>query len=170
MNVIEAIRIRKSVRCYLDEPVENEKLSRILEAARLAPSAFNKQRCRFVIVRDSQKRGKLTETAKVPLFAGKAPVIIVACAKTDSCKMRDGQPCYPIDVAIALDHITLAAVEYGLGSCWISCFDENKIKAILGIPVEIRVIALLLLGYPSDPSIVDKKRLSLDQIVKYEEW
>lgn len=170
MNVIEAIKVRKSVRSYRDKPVENEKLSHILEAARLAPSAFNKQRWRFVIVRDSQTRGKLTETAKVPLFAGKAPVIIVACAKTDSCKLHDGQPCYPIDVAIALDHITLAAVEYGLGSCWISFFNENKVKEILGIPEEIRVISLLPLGYPSDPSIVDKKRLSLDQIVKYEKW
>ena len=170
MNVIEAIKARKSVRSYLDKPVENEKLIQVLESARLAPSAFNKQRWRFVVVQDRQTRVKLNEIAEVPLFAGKAPVIIVACAKTDSCEMHYGQPCYPIDVAIAVDHITLAAVEYGLGSCWISMFNEIKVKEILDIPEEMRVITLLILGYPSDPSLVDKKRLPLEQIVKYEKW
>ena len=103
MNVIEAIKMRKSVRSYLDKSVETDKLLHILEAARLAPSAFNRQRWRFVIVRDRQTIEKLIEVAKIPPFVGKAPVIIVACAKTDSCMMRYGQPCYPIDVAIALD-------------------------------------------------------------------
>ena len=84
--------------------------------------------------------------------------------------MRYGQPCYPIDVAIALDHITLAAIEYGLGTCWISSFDENKVKEILKIPEEIRIIALMPLGYSSDPSIVNKQRLPIDQIVKYDTW
>lgn len=84
--------------------------------------------------------------------------------------MRYGQPCYPVDVAIALDHITLAAVEYGLGSCWLCLYDEKKVKEILGIPKEIQVIAIMPLGYPADGSIVDKKRLPLDQIVKYDNW
>jgi nitroreductase len=170
LDVTEAIKARKSVRKYLDKPIENEKLKLILEAARMAPSAFNKQRWRFIVVRDKQTRAKLKETAEVPLFAVMAPVIIVACAKTDSCTMHYGQPCYPIDVAIAVDHITLAAVEYGLGSCWVSMFNEIKIKEILNIPEEMRVIVLLILGYPSDPSMVDKKRLPLEQIAKYEKW
>ena len=170
MNVIDSIKMRKSVRTFLDKPVENEKLIQILDAARLAPSAFNRQRWRFLIVRDIQTRAELIKRAKIPPFVGKAPIIIVACAKTDSCMMRYGQPCYPIDVAIALDHITLAAVEFGLGSCWISSFDENKVKQILKIPEEIRIIALMLLGYSSDPSIVDKQRLPIDQIVKYDTW
>jgi nitroreductase len=170
MDVVEAIKMRKSVRSYLDKPVENEKLLHILEAARLAPSAFNRQRWRFVIIQDRQTREKLAEGAKIPPFVGKAPVIIVACAKTDSCMMRYGQPCYPIDVAIALDHITLAAVEYGLGTCWISAFDEKKVQEILDIPEEIRVISLMSLGYPSDSSIAEKNRLPLDEILKYGSW
>lgn len=170
MDVIEAIKTRKSVRSYLDKAVEDEKLFHILGAARLAPSAFNRQRWRFVIVRDRRTREKLSKVAKIPTFVKKSPIIIVACAKTDSCMMRYGQPCFPIDVAIALDHITLAAVEYGLGSCWINAFDENKVKEILGIPDEIRVIALMPLGYPSDPSVVEKERLPLDEIVKYDNW
>jgi nitroreductase len=170
MDVVEAIKTRKCVRNYLDKAIEEEKLLHILEAARLAPSAFNRQRWRFVIVRDRQTKGKLGKAAKIPPFVKKAPIIIVACAKTDSCMMRYGQPCFPIDVAIALDHITLAAVEYGLGTCWINTFDENKVQEILGIPEEIRVIALMPLGYPSDPSIVEKERLPLDVILRYDNW
>lgn len=84
--------------------------------------------------------------------------------------MKCGQPCYPIDVAIALDHITLAAVELGLGTCWIGAFDEERVKEILGIPDEIRVVELMPIGYPSDPSKKDKRRLPLDKIIKYEHW
>lgn len=170
MNVIDSIKMRKSVRTFLDKPVENEKLIKILDAARLAPSAFNQQRWRFLIVRKIQTREELIKRAKIPPFVGKAPIIIVACAKTDNCMMHYGQPCYPIDVAIALDHISLAAVEFGLGSCWISSFDENKVKETLKIPQEIRIISLMLLGYPLDPSIIDKQRLPIDQIVKFDKW
>jgi nitroreductase len=97
-------------------------------------------------------------------------LLLLPAQKLTVCEMHYGQPCYPIDVAIAVDHITLAAVEYGLGSCWISMFNEIKVKEILDIPEEMRVITLLILGYPSDPSLVDKKRLPLEQIVKYEKW
>lgn len=87
---------------------------------------------------------------------GEAPVLIVACAETDGHLMRCGQLSYPIDVAIALDHISLAAVDLGLGSCWIGMFDEKKVKEILHIPDAIRVVELMPLGYPSDPSTVAK--------------
>ena len=170
MNVIEAIRKRKSVRNFLDIPVENEKMAQILEAARLAPSAFNRQVWRFIIISKKKTKKKLIEIAKIPSFVEKAPVVLIACAKTDSCIMRYGQPCYPVDVAIALDHITLAAVDQGLGSCWIGKYDEKKVKEILGIPEEIRVIAVMPLGYHSDNLPIDKKRLPLDQIVKYDNW
>ena len=170
LNVIEAITYRKSVRHYLDKTVESKKILEIMKAARLAPSAFNKQRARFIIVRDGQTKKRLIENAKIPNFVAKAPVIIVACAKTDSCTMHYGQPCYPIDVAIALDHITLAAVEYGLGSCWISVYDEKKVQEILQIPKEIRVISLMIVGYSADVSSITKKRLPIDEIVKYEKW
>jgi nitroreductase len=84
--------------------------------------------------------------------------------------MKCGQLCYPIDVAIALDHMTLAAVELGLGTCWIGHFDEGKVKELLGIPEKIRVVELMPLGYPADPSAIKKKRLSIKTIVKYEHW
>ena len=170
MRVIEAIRKRRSVRGYLDKPIPEEALARILEAGRLAPSAKNRQEWRFIIVSDPKLRSKLAEAANGQTFVGEAPLIIVACAETDNRVMSCGQLCYPIDVAIALDHITLAAVELGLGTCWIGAFDEQKVKEILSIPNKIRVVELMPIGYPSDPSISEKNRLSLNEIVKYEHW
>jgi len=170
MNLSDAIRTRKSVRSYLPRQVEDEKLTAVLEAARLAPSASNRQEWRFVIVRDAETRRRIAEAANNQTFIGEAPAVIVACAETDGRIMMCGQLCYPIDVAIALDHIALAAVEYGLGTCWIGAFNEKKVKQILSIPERIRVVELMPIGYATDPSPVEKKRLSLDAIVKHEHW
>ena len=170
MNVIDAIKTRKSVRAYLDKPVEDAKLSAILEASRLAPSASNRQEWRFVLVRDPATRRKIAEIAGSQEFIAEAPVVIVACAETDGRIMKCGQACYPIDVAIALDHITLAAVELGLGTCWVGHFDEGAIKQLLGIPEAIRIIELMPLGYPVDPTPIEKNRFPMSTIVKYEHW
>ncbi len=170
MDVLDAIKTRKSIRKFLDKPVEEEKLKKILEAARLAPSAKNRQEWRFVIVRDKETRKKIAEAAGGQDFVGQAPVVIVACAETDGHLMTCGQACYPIDVAITLDHITLMAVELGLGTCWIGKFYVDKVKEILGIPDDIQVVELMPLGYPADPSMIEKNRLPYDKIVKYERW
>ena len=170
MDVVQTIKSRKSVRSFLDKPVESEKLVNVLEAARLAPSFFNRQEWRFVIVQDVETKKRLVDYAKSPSFIAEAPVVIVACAKPDKTVTSDSQPYYIIDVTIALDHITLAAIEYGLGSCWSSLFDEKKVKEILGIPEDIRVIALMPLGYPTDPSLSEKRRLPLAQLIKFEKW
>ncbi|WP_287584815.1 nitroreductase family protein [Candidatus Borrarchaeum sp.] len=171
MDVYEAIRKRKSVRRYKDKEVEQEKLTRILEAARLAPSASNKQEWRFVVVQDKEKRRKLSaEAARGQKFVEEAPVVIACCAETDNHEMTCGQLCYPIDVAIAIDHITLAAVEEDLGTCWIGAFYEDKAKNILNIPDRIRIVELLTLGYPADDSIKKKSRLPIETIVKWEKW
>ncbi len=170
MDVMDAIRTRKSVRAYLDKPVEDDKLSAVLEAGRLAPSASNRQEWRFVVVRDAGTRKKLAAAAGGQAFVGEAPVVIAACALTDGHVMKCGQLSYPIDLAIALDHITLAAVEQGLGTCWIGLFDEHEVKEILEIPEQIRVVELMPLGYPADPSVKLKKRFPLREVVKYERW
>jgi nitroreductase len=170
MDVFEAIKKRKSVRAYLDKPIEEEKLNAVLEAGRLAPSASNRQEWRFVIVRDGKVRRKLGEAANGQSFAGEAPVVIVACAVTDEHVMSCGQPCYPIDVTIALDHISLAAVEQGLGTCWIGAFNEAKVKEILGIPEEVRVVELMPIGYPATQEVQEKDRLPFSKVVKYDRW
>jgi nitroreductase len=170
MDVMEAIRKRKSVRKYLNKKVEEDKLFAVLEAGRLAPSASNRQEWRFIIVRDQVSKKKLAEAANNQSFIAEASIVIAACAETDEHVMSCGQACYPIDVAIALDHITLAAVELGLGTCWIGAFDEKKVKQILEIPSEVRVVALMPLGYPYDSSVVNKNRLSISEISKYEQY
>ncbi len=170
MTVMEAIKLRKSVRSWEDRPVEDEKISAVIEAARLAPSASNRQEWRFVVVREEATRKKLVPAARGQTFVGEAPVVIACCAEGDEHVMACGQLCYPIDVAIAIDHMTLAAVELGLGTCWIGAFDEGKVKEVLGIPEEIRVVELLPLGYPADPSPKEKSRKAADELVHWDKW
>lgn len=171
MDVIQAINTRRSVRTYADIPVEEEKLTAILEATRLAPSASNRQEWRFVVVRDAETRHKLAVAGQLQPVVQNAPVIIAACAETDEHVMLCGQLCYPIDVAIALDHLTLEAFELGLGTCWIGKFDEEQVKEALGIPEKVRVVELMTLGYPDKPfEPVTKNRLPLDKIVRMEHW
>ncbi len=169
MKVFEAIQSRYSVRSYKPQEVEEEKLLRIFEAARLAPSANNRQEWRFIAVTNPETRRALMHAAKDQEFVGQAPVVIACCAATDNHVMTCGQLCYPIDVSIAIDHITLQAVEEGLGTCWIGAFYEDRVKEILGIPEEIRVVELLTLGYPADERL-PKNRLSLDAILMRERW
>jgi len=170
VDVYEAIANRKSVRAFQNKDVPEEIISRLLEAARLAPSASNRQEWRFIVVCDKAKRKQLSEAAMGQKFVGEAPVVLACCAETDGHMMACGQPCYPIDVAIAIDHITLCATAEGLGTCWIGAFDEGKVKDALGIPPQIRVVGLLPIGYPKDNSRVDKNRLPLKEIVKHERW
>jgi len=169
MKVAEAIATRQSVRAYEDRPVEPEKLQRILEAARLAPSAKNLQEWRFIVVQDSELRRRMIEAANGQSFVGQAPVVIAACAEGTDYTMPCGLPCYAIDVAIALDHLSLAAVEEGLGTCWIGAFDQQKVKKLLGIPEEICVVELMPLGYPAD-SPRPKSRKAMKDIVMRERW
>lgn len=170
MDVYDAIRTRKSVRSYLDKPVPDTVLRRLLDAARMAPSASNRQEWRFIVVRNPETRMHLMQAAKGQAFVAEAPVVLACCAETDGHVMTCGQPCYPIDVAIAIDHLTLAAVTEGLGTCWIGAFEEEAVQVVLGIPRGVRVVELLTLGYPVDPESTSKQRLSLRDIVKYETW
>jgi nitroreductase len=166
--VIEAIRNRYSCRAYLDKPVEKEKLDQIFEAARLAPSAKNLQDWRFVVVSDKDKKMQVAESTNHPEVFGKAGVMIVACSNSDYV-MRCGQPVAPIDVAIALEHISLQAAELGLATCWIGSFEPDKVRKALGIPQDIAIIELMALGYPADKA---KKptREPLENIVCYNKW
>jgi nitroreductase len=170
VDVCEAIVTRKSVRAFKDKDVSEEMVVRLLEAARLAPSASNRQEWRFIVIRDPVVKKHLVAAARGQEFVGAAPVVLACCAETDEHVMACGQLCYPIDVAIAVDHITLCAAAEGLGTCWIGAFDEDQVKELLGIPPQIRVVGLLPIGYAQDSSRVEKKRLLLEEIVRYERW
>ena len=170
MDVYDAIATRKSVRAYEDREIEPDKLKRVLEAGLLAPSASNLQEWRVVSVTDPKSRARLASEATNHRFIGEAPVILAVCAETDGGMMRCGIQRFPVDVSIFIDHLTLAAVEEGLGTCWIGGFDADKVKDILGIPDDIVVVELLPIGYPVDPGPVPKKRLKLRDVLHEERW
>ncbi|MDA3792167.1 MAG: nitroreductase family protein [Elusimicrobia bacterium] len=170
MNVEKAIKLRQSVRKYSDKKIEEEKLMNVLEAARLAPSASNRQEWRFVTVKEAKIREELSRAANQQMVK-EAPVVIVCCAETDGHLMSCGQKCYPIDVAIAIDHMTLQAAELGLGTCWVGAFNADEVKKIIDIPEDIEVVEMLVIGYPEGKfEIVDKPRLNMKEIRHKEKW
>ena len=168
MNVHQAIKNRYSCRSYQAEPVPEEKLKKVLEAARLAPSAHNSQEWKFVVVRDIKKR-KEVAGASGQSFIAEAPVIIAAVGLDPEHIMRSGNPAYAIDLAIAIEHMALQATEEGLGTCWIGAFNQEAVKEILEIPEECRVVALLPLGFPADKP-QPKSRKKLEEIVSYDSF
>ena len=169
MDIFEAIEKRYSARHFEDRQIEQVKLDKIFGAARLAPSAKNLQEWRFVVARDKDSREQLAKAAYNQMFIANAPCVIACCAVNEEYIMKCGLPSYPIDVAIAVDHITLAATALGLGTCWIGKFDPDKVRSILCIPRDVEIVEILILGYPSDEAKT-KSRLPLDEIVKYDRW
>lgn len=167
MDVYTAIKTRRSVRDYKSDPVPEESLKRILEAARLAPSAANRQQWKFIVVRDPERRRQLSRAAHNQSFVGEASMVIAAVALDPEHVMSCEVPAYAVDLAIAVDHITLAAVEEGLGTCWIGAFSQEDVKRILNIPPRYKVVALLPLGFPVDEPRA-KSRKELEDIVCYE--
>jgi len=169
MDVRDAILKRRSIRSYLDKPVEKAKLNRVLEAGRQAPSASNQQSWRIVVVTDPETRRKLAHAARDQAFVAQAPVVLVGCAiKTDRV-MTCGQHCYPIDLAICMTTMSLAAVSEGLGTCWVGAFFEDKVKEILGIPADVRVVELMPLGYPAE-SPAARPRKPMDEFAVTDKW
>jgi nitroreductase len=149
MTFLELVKKRASIRGYQNTPVENEKLEYILEAGRLAPSAANLQPWRFIVIRDQQLKEELYRVYRREWFM-QAPVIIVLCGDhSESWKRADGKDHCDIDVAIATDHMTLAAAEKDLGTCWVCNFDARLCSGILQLPENLEPIVLLSVGYPA---------------------
>jgi nitroreductase len=169
MDVFTAISKRSSVRAYKDTDIEEEKIARILEAARLSPSASNRQEWKFIVVKNKETRKKLANAAFGQSFIGEAPVVIVACGTESKSVMACGQPAHTVDVSIACAFMILQAYEMGLGTCWIGAFKEEQVKKILKVPEHVRVVAITPLGYPNQPPS-QKFRKSLDQIVSFEKY
>lgn len=169
MEFMDVVRTRRSIRSYENRQVEDDKIKQVLEAARLAPSAGNRQEWRFVVVRDADLRRKLMDAARGQQFVADAPAVIVACAPEHDHVMSCGHPSFLIDVAIALEHIALAARDLGLGTCWVGAFDQRKVRDALGIPDSVEVVELMPLGYPTDwPEAKDRKPFA--KIACYDGW
>ena len=167
MELKEAIKKRCSIRDYEDKPVPEEKLLKILEAARLAPSASNRQQWKFIIVRDDNRRQALARATGGQAHVAMAPVIIAAVATMPEYVMRCGVPAHIVDLSIAVDHMTLAAVDEGLGTCWIGAFSQEEARDILEVPENYRIVTLFPLGFPRQPG-KPKTRKSLEEIICYE--
>lgn len=163
MDVFEAMRSRRSIRKFKPVPVPEDKLAQVLEAGRIAPSAGNRQPWKYIVVRDDATRKKLVPACRNQAFVGEAGVVIVACAPDESLRW------HPVDIGISVDHMTLAAHALGLGSCWIGAFDPDQVKAILGIPAEVKVVCILPVGVP-DMEGVPKPRKAFDEVFVMERW
>ncbi len=156
MDVMEAIRTRRSVRSYRPDPIPPKVLDRMKEALRVAPSACNLQPWTFIFVQDAALRRSLADVCRKQSFLAEAPVIVVGVGHPERAykKMRGGENSIEVDVTIALDHLTLAAAAEGLGTCWIGAFSEEPVKELLGIPKTARVVAITALGFPADRSLL----------------
>lgn len=171
LGVFEAINWRRSVRAYEPKEVEVWKLRRVLEAGRLAPSGRNRQIWRFVVVRDENRRRRLMEACRMQRFVGEAPVVIAAVANETQHKTGSAKPAHPIDIAIAVDHMILAATELGLGTCWIASFDHDAVADVIGVPNDKEIVVLFSLGYPKGGWQPRRpQRLPLEEILYEEEW
>jgi nitroreductase len=163
---------RRSIRRYGDRPVEDEKLAAVLEAARSAPSWANMQCWTYVVIRDAAKKEAVAATLKnnpIQKAVKAAPVIIVACADPEKSGTVNGQPYYMLDIGISMQQLMLEAWNQGLGTCWVGWIQEDELRSILGVPDNIRVVALTPLGYPAVlPEGPGRK--PLEEMVHYEGW
>jgi len=160
MDALECIKKRRSIRKFLDKPVEWDKVGKILDAGRYAPSSGNLQDWYFIVVDDKEKRKKLAEASSRQYWMADAPIHIVVCNIVHYAKMYyglRGERLYSIqNCAAAVENMLLAATALGLGSCWVGAFDENKVCEILQIPDRARPQAIVVIGYaaeqPPEPS------------------
>ena len=164
MDVLEAIRTRRSIRKFRPKPIPDEKLKMILEAGRLAPSAGNRQPWLFVVVKNLERKRTLAKAADNQMFIADAGVIIVALGDSEASPRW-----FKRDPMIAVEHMVLAATDLGYGTCWIGAFDEEEVKRLLRIPEELKVIALLPIGFPEEAP-APKPRKTLKEIVFIEKY
>ena len=173
MDFETVVRTRRSVRSFADRDVPEDVLRRVLDAARSAPSANNKQPWHFVVVRDASIRKRLAERAAGQTFVGEAPVVIACCGrKYDDAYSWIGPHMHVVDVTIAIDHLTLAARNEGLGTCWIGAFDHEACKDLLKVPETHNIVMLVPMGYPAKDTAFGqtRNRLPLDQIVSVDHF
>jgi len=169
MDFSELIAARYSVRTYRSDPVEQEKLDQVLEAARLAPTAANRQPFQIVVIRTKGREEELARIYGREWFV-QPPLVIGICGLPDRAWMRmDGRNYVDIDVAIVMDHLILAAANAGLGTCWVGAFNPVAAREILDLPDDVEPLAFTPLGYAADEP-KPKKRKPLSELVRYERW
>lgn len=172
MELVEAIKARRSIRKFHSKDVEDNLIKEIIELGNLAPSAGNLQPRDFVIVRKQDTKEKLANAALDQRFIADAPVVVVVCANMERTAHygRRGIELYCIqDSAAAIENMLLAVVDFGLSCCWVGAFDENAVFKILGLPEDVRPVALLPIGY-SDVVKGPASRMDIEELIHYERW
>lgn len=163
MDFYDVIEQRFSVRKYESREIEEDKLQRVLQAGRRAPTARNRQEWKLIVVRNESLRQAVAKGADQP-FLAEAPVILAAVGLTPDDRMHCRIPTDPVDCAIVLDHISLAAAAEGLGTCWIGHFDQDVCREVLNVPPTAQIIELMPLGYPAVPHRM-KERKPLEDLI-----
>lgn len=171
MHLYDAIQHRRSIRSYKPESIPEDMLNRVLNAVRLAPSGSNRQPWKFILVKDPAVKDALVPLCQDQRFVAEAPILIVACGRNIHYNRGGYMGDYSmlVDIAIAVDHLTLAAYAEGLGTCWIGSFDNKGIKALLGIPDDVQVVALTPLGFPAAAGHPTSRK-SLEEIICMDRW
>ena len=170
MKFLELIQKRYSVRAYKADPVEDDKLGQVLAAARLAPTAANRQPFRLIVIHTAARQAEVRRIYDRDWFV-QAPLVICACALPNQAWVRgqDGKNYSDVDVAIVVDHLTRAAAELDLGTCGVASFNVEAANQVLGLPDEVEPVIFTPLGSPADqPS--PKERQALSELVRYESW
>jgi nitroreductase len=169
MDFQQLIRTRYSARAYKPDEVEAEKLDQVLEAFRLAPTAANRQPFRLMVIRTKGREQELRQLYDKDWFV-QAPLVLCACGvESEAWIGEDGKDYLEVDVAIAMDHLILAATELGLGTCWIGAFHKERAMEFLSLPEGIKPVIFTPLGYPADEP-EPKVRRSLADLVRFETW
>ena len=169
MHFSELITNRSSVRGYKSDPIEDEKLLAVLEAARMAPTAHNNQPFRVIVIHTEGREDELSRIYGRPWFT-QAPIVIgIIGVPAEGWVRQDGKNYFEVDVAIAMDHLILAAHSLGLGTCWIGAFSPEAVYEVLNLPEDVVPVAFTPLGYPGKEGR-EKIRKSLDELIKYERW
>jgi len=169
MDLFETIAARYSVRGYKPDPIDDETLARVLEAARQAPTAANRQPFRLIVIHTKGREEELARIYGRPWFTQAPLVLAVVAVPGEAWRRSDDKPYDEVDATIAMDHLVLAAAALGLGTCWIAAFDPAAAREVLGLPAEVEPIAFTPLGYP-DKGRSPTSRKPLDELVKYERW
>jgi len=171
MEFFDVIKTRRSIRKYKSDPVSDEDIEYILNAARLAPSWKNQQSWRYIVVKDKEKIKKISSARPQSQdWLSEAPVMIVACADPADSGHREGKDYYLVDIGISFEHLLLAARDRGLGTCWIGGFDEKTVKDAIGAPKNVRIVAYTPLGYPAEKKDEITDRKPPEKIIFYEKY
>ena len=169
MDVFEAIRSRYSVRGYKPDPVSDEVLQQVLEAARQAPTACNRQPFRIVVIHTKGREEEMRRFYNRSWLAQAPLVLVVVVVPGEAWRRGDGKLYDEVDATIAMDHLVLAATALGLGTCWVADFDPAAVRELLALPDDVAPVALTPLGYPDGDRTTTARR-PLEDLVKYERW